>query len=109
MPIQNDAKKLEKMTETLAHGYSYKSTQWDLTNEYQHDSVKKVLKNICILELRTKEALALEGLTNNYYKYYQLFLSTQINTSRKYSIDYNRLESPRQSVHIFQMIGSKML
>ena len=26
-----------KMTETLAHGYSSESTQWELSNEYQHD------------------------------------------------------------------------
>ena len=28
-----------KMTETLAHGYSYESTQQELSNEHQHDRV----------------------------------------------------------------------
>ena len=33
-------KKLKKkMTETLANGYSSESTQWELSNEYQHDRV----------------------------------------------------------------------
>ena len=27
------------MIETLAHGYSYESTQRELSNEYQHDRV----------------------------------------------------------------------
>ena len=37
-PIQNDAKNLIK-NETLAHGYSCKSTQQDLSNEYNHARV----------------------------------------------------------------------
>ena len=37
-------------------------TQRELSNEYQHDRVKMVLKNLCILVLWTKVALALEGL-----------------------------------------------
>ena len=28
-----------KITETLANGYSSESTQWELSNEYQHDRV----------------------------------------------------------------------
>ena len=36
-----------KMTETLANGYSYESTQWELSNEYQHDRVSMVFKRIC--------------------------------------------------------------
>ena len=28
-----------KMTETLAYEYSSESTQWELSNEYQHDRV----------------------------------------------------------------------
>ena len=28
-----------KMTETLANGYPFESTQWELSNEYQHDKV----------------------------------------------------------------------
>ena len=45
-----------KMTETLAHGYTTDSTQRELSNKYQHDSVKMVFKNIW-----TKVALAVEG------------------------------------------------
>ena len=33
------------MTETLAHGYSFESTQQELSNEYQHDRVSMVFKN----------------------------------------------------------------
>ena len=33
-----DAKE-RKMSETLTHGYSSESTQWELSNEYQHDRV----------------------------------------------------------------------
>ena len=37
-PKQNDAQIL-KMIETLANGYSFESTQWELSNEYQYDRV----------------------------------------------------------------------
>ena len=37
-PIQNHAKNL-KITETLAHGHSSESAQWELSYEYPHDSV----------------------------------------------------------------------
>ena len=47
------------MTETLANGYSYESTQRELCNEYNHNGVSKVFKNICVL---VKVASALEGL-----------------------------------------------
>ena len=36
-----------KMTETLAHEYSSESTQQEISNEYQHDTVKKFFKNLC--------------------------------------------------------------
>ena len=36
-PLQYYAKNPEKLTETLGHGYSSKSTQQELSNEYQHD------------------------------------------------------------------------
>ena len=62
-PIQNYAKKTEKITETLANGYLSESTQRGLTNEYQHDRVKMVFKILCILVLQEKVASALEGLT----------------------------------------------
>ena len=55
-------KKLERMTETLANGYSYESTQCELSNEYQDDRVYMVCKNLCLLVLWTKVASALEGL-----------------------------------------------
>ena len=50
------------MTETLANGYSYESTQRELSNEYQHDRVSMVFKNISVPVRWTKVASALEGL-----------------------------------------------
>ena len=50
------------MTETLAYGYSLESTQRELSNEYQHDRVWMVFKNLCILVLWTHIASVLEGL-----------------------------------------------
>ena len=50
------------MTENLAHGYSSESTQQELSNEYQHDRVWMIYKNLCILVLWTKVASALKGL-----------------------------------------------
>ena len=50
------------MIETLAHGYSSESTQRELFNEYQHDRVKMVIKDFCILVHWKKAALALDGL-----------------------------------------------
>ena len=38
-----------KLSETLAHGYSSESSQWELSNEYQHDRAWMVFKNICVL------------------------------------------------------------
>ena len=52
-----------KMTETLVYGYSSKSTQRELSNEHQHDRVQMIIKNLCILGLWVKVALALEGLS----------------------------------------------
>ena len=51
------------MTETLANWYSSESTQRELSNEYQHDSVWIVFKDFCIFVSYTKVALALKGLT----------------------------------------------
>ena len=48
--------------ETLAYQYSSESTRWELSNEYQHDRVKMIFKNLCVLVLWTKIASALEGL-----------------------------------------------
>ena len=50
------------MTEAIAHGYSSESTQRELSNEYQHDRVEMVFKNLCILVLWTEVASVLEGL-----------------------------------------------
>ena len=57
--------KTGKIIEILAHGYSSECTQRELSNEYQHDRVKMVLKLFCILVLWTKKAPASEGLTHN--------------------------------------------
>ena len=51
-----------KLNDTLAYGYSSESTQGELSNEYQNDRVKMVFKNLCVLVLWMKVALALEGL-----------------------------------------------
>ena len=64
MPIQNDEKKLQKMTETLAHVYSSESTQQEISNEYQHDRVLAVCKNLCFIVFWMTVAAALEGLRN---------------------------------------------
>ena len=55
-----------KMTETLAHGYSSESAQSELSNEYQHDRVQMVFKNLCVLVLWTKVAPAYEGLRDTW-------------------------------------------
>ena len=49
-----------KMAETLANGYSPESTQWELSNEYQHDSISVVIKNLCIFVFWAKVASAQE-------------------------------------------------
>ena len=56
-----------EMTETLAYGYSSESTQWDLSNEYQHDRVLMVYKNLCMLVFLTKVA-SNAGLINVEYE-----------------------------------------
>ena len=53
------------MTETLAYGYSPESTQWEQSDEYQHDWVKMFFKNLCILVLLTKVASALDGSSHS--------------------------------------------
>ena len=44
-------KKTGKMTETLANGYSSDSTQPELSNEYQHDRVQILFKNLHVFVL----------------------------------------------------------
>ena len=57
------------MTENLVNGYSSESTQRELSNEYQHDRVEMVFKNLSILVLWTKVASALEGLSHLYLEF----------------------------------------
>ena len=51
-----------KMTENLAHGYSSKNTQPELSNEYQLGRDKMVFKNLCILVLWTRSSLAIRRI-----------------------------------------------
>ena len=51
-----------KMTETLPNGYSYESTQRELSNEYPHDRVRIVFKDLCACVLWTKVAPASERI-----------------------------------------------
>ena len=65
------------MTETLAYGYSFESTQREPSNEYQHDRVWMVIKNLCVIVLK-KIASPLEGLRRDRYQYsilYQILAS----------------------------------
>ena len=57
------------MTETRAHEYSSESTELELSDEYQHDRIKIVFKNLFILVLWTKVAIALEGLKHPFTNY----------------------------------------
>ena len=57
MPLVADlakkiCKKNWKMTETPAHGYSYESSHWELSNEYQYDGLDGFQKSLrpCPLE-----------------------------------------------------------
>ena len=64
-PIQNDAKNLKNdWNETLAHGYLSESTQQELSNEYQHDKVWMVFKNLCILMFGMKFEISLSIESN---------------------------------------------
>ena len=54
--------KKPKMTETLANGCSYDSTQRELSNEYHHDSFLKTFKIFCIFVTLTKVASVSKGL-----------------------------------------------
>ena len=51
-----------KITETLAYGYSFEGTRQELSNEYQHDRVKMVFENLCVIGLWMIVASELEGL-----------------------------------------------
>ena len=54
-------KMMQKITKTLALGYSSESSQPELSNEYQHARVKMIFKYLCILVPWTKLASALVG------------------------------------------------
>ena len=51
-----------EMTETLAHGYSYESTQRELSYEYPHDLVRMIFIMFCIFVHWTKVTSWSEGL-----------------------------------------------
>ena len=48
----------------MGYRYSSESIQQELSNEYQHYRVYMVLKVLCVPELWTKVASALEGLNS---------------------------------------------
>ena len=54
------------MTETLAHGYSFDSTQRELSNEYQHDRVRMIFIIFSFFVHWTK-AISAKGLNSAYY------------------------------------------
>ena len=54
-----------KITETLALGYLSESTQRALSNEYQHDKVWIVFKNLCVLVPWTRVSLSIERANMN--------------------------------------------
>ena len=47
------------MTETLVNGYLSDSTQQELSNEYPHDSVKMIFKNLCVIVLLKVSSLSI--------------------------------------------------
>ena len=49
------------MTETLTRRYSFEITQYELSNEFQHDRLSMVIRNLCIRVLWMKVARALIG------------------------------------------------
>ena len=56
--------KKKEMTETLANGYSYESTQQELSSEYPHDLVRMISITFCIVVNWTKITSVSEGLTH---------------------------------------------
>ena len=77
------------MTETLANGYSYESTQCELSNEYQDDRVYMVCKNLCLLVLWTKVASELEGLSVEAKTYHLLSRTNDNEQSSHGNLMYN--------------------
>ena len=56
------------MTETLANGYSYDSTQRGLSNEYQHDMVYIIAKYFYDIVPRTKSRLSITRVNHFLYQ-----------------------------------------
>ena len=54
------------MTETLVNGYLSESTQYELSNEYQHDRVWMDFNNLCVLVLFNERGLSI-GRVNPYF------------------------------------------
>ena len=52
------------MIETLANGYSSESTQRELSNEYQHDRIKMISKEILNSYALEESSLSIERDTN---------------------------------------------
>ena len=90
--------KIRKMTQTLANGYSYESAQRELSNEYQHDRVQMVIKNLCVIVLGMKVALALEGLK----------LHQKRNDKQKKEI-FSKISEQKICIDIFQMIKFRQI
>ena len=57
------------MTETLAHGYSSESPQWELSKEYRHNRVQMFFKDLCILVFWSQSLGRVKSIIHfiNYY------------------------------------------
>ena len=75
MPIQNGA----KMIETLANGYSFQGTLWEILNEYQLDRVLMAFKDSCALY---ECSLSIRRVRKTQYQHFNIYL--------KYSLSYAR-------------------
>ena len=77
---------------------SSESTQRELSNEYQHDRVLMVFKNLCILVHQRKVALVLEGLTpmssNFNFPHRYLMVNCCGGCWLKSSIRFSKFDSP---------------
>ena len=64
-----------KMTETLANGYSYESTQRELSNEYQHDRASMVFEKYlspCPLD---ESSLSIRGVNTKQGQAFLFFMN----------------------------------
>ena len=80
--------KILKMTKTLAHGYSFESTQWELSNEYQYDRVKMLFNRLCVLVLWTKVPSTMEGLRYRKLKVLNVMYSMNLSSTNTIYIIY---------------------